>query len=54
MTRSSFIQSSPGAPFVLQASSLTTGTQTRLRLIVFNSTTGDYSQERDLYFYRVN
>lgn len=54
LTRSSFIQSSPGAPFVLQASSLTTGTQTRLRLIVFNSTTGDYSQERDLYFYRVN
>ncbi|MEA4824828.1 MAG: S-layer homology domain-containing protein [Clostridiaceae bacterium] len=54
VTRSVYTQSSPGTPFVFQASTLLIGVQTRLRLIVFNSTTGAYSQERELYLYRVS
>ena len=51
-TRLTFIAPSPDVPLALSASSFTVGAETRLRLIVFNTTTGDYSAERDLTLIR--
>ena len=53
-TRYTFTAPSPDVPLVLAVSTLPVGVQTRLRLIVFNSSTGDYSAERDLTLLRTN
>ena len=52
LTRHPFSPSRAGEPLVLRADNLVTGVQTRLRVVVFNFSTGDYSEERDLTLYR--